>query len=145
MNLQIIRVDKTLPLPAYQTMGSAAFDLYSRLDIEISAWVPTLVPTNLIVKVPKGYFLMVSSRSSLQLKKNLMVANGIGIVDQDYHGDEDEMKVILLNYTNQTVHVKRGERIAQATLVQIGKASKFIEKKSLSRKSRGGFGSTGST
>jgi dUTP pyrophosphatase len=143
MNLHIKRIDTTLPLPHYQTSGSVAFDLYARTDMEIEPLLPTIIPTNLVIKVPKGYFLMLASRSSLQLKKNLLVANGIGVIDEDYHGDNDEIGVVVLNYTKNPVIIERGERIAQALLVKIGKVNTFIEKKSLAKKSRGGFGSTG--
>ncbi len=71
-----------------------------------------------------------------------MIANGIGVIDQDYHGDEDEVGLQVLNFSKEPVVVKRGERIAQAILVKIAKASKFIAKKSLAKKSRGGWGST---
>lgn len=143
MKLSIKRIDTTLPLPAYQTKGSAAFDLYARENITVKSWTPTIIPSNIIIKVPKGYFLMIASRSSLQLKKNLLIANGIGTIDQDYHGDTDEIGIIVLNYTNKPIIVERGERIAQALLVKIAVAEKFIEKKTMAKKSRGGFGSTG--
>jgi len=143
MNLLIKRVDTSLPMPAYQTKGSVAFDLYSREDMEIPPWKPTLVPTNLVVKVPKNYFLMIASRSSLQLKKNLIVGNGIGVIDQDYCGDEDEMRVVIINYTDKPVRIERGERVAQALLVRITVAESFKEKKVMGSRSRGGFGSTG--
>lgn len=144
MKLEIKRIDKALPIPSYQTSGSVAFDLYARIDVEITPWNPTLVPTNLIIKVPNGHALILASRSSTPKKKKLIVANSIGIIDQDFHGDSDEICVLLLNFSNQKVLVKRGERIAQALVLPIAKVSKFVEKDSLSEKSRGGFGSTGS-
>ena len=143
MNIKIKLIDQSLPMPSYQTEGAVAFDLYARKDVVISPFTPTFVPTNFIVKIPKGYFLMVASRSSTPLKKNLMLANGIGVIDQDYCGDDDELRLLMLNFSKQNVEVKRGERIGQAILVKIAKADKFLKVTSMNKKSRGGFGSTG--
>ena len=142
MKLKIKRIDKTLPIPTYQTPGSVAFDLYSRITIDIPPQIPTIIPTNIIVKIPKGYFLMLASRSSLPLKKHLMVSNSIGVIDQDYCGDKDEIGIQVINFSNHFVNVERGERIAQAILVKIGIVDQFIEEKQLAAKSRGGWGST---
>lgn len=143
MNLKIKLVDSTLPLPSYQTTGAVAFDLYARTDMVVPPFKATIIPTNIIVKIPKGYFLMLASRSSTPLKKSLMVANGIGVVDQDYCGEEDEIGLQVLNFSKQDVEVKRGERIGQALLVKITKADKIVQVSSMSKKSRGGFGTTG--
>ena len=117
MKIKIKLIDPTLPLPSYQTEGSVAFDLYARETTVIQSWTPTIIPANVIIQVPKGYFLMLASRSSTPLKKHLMVANGIGVIDEDYHGDKDEIGVQMLNFTKNEVTVERGERIAQALLV----------------------------
>ncbi len=142
MKLAIDLVDKTLPLPSYQTPGSVAFDLYSRLPIKIPPWQVTLVPLNVIIKIPKGYFLMIASRSSLALKKNLILANGVGVIDQDYHGEKDEIKAAVINFSQKEVVIEKGERIAQGLLVKIAKVEKFIHLNKIKSKSRGGFGST---
>ena len=142
MKLLIKRIDKSLPIPSYQTKGAVAFDLYARIDTIIKPWTPTIVPTNIIVKVPEGYFLMLASRSSTPLKKHVIVANGIGVIDEDYHGDKDEIGVQLLNFSQEDVRIKKGDRIAQALLVSIAKVQDFEEVDSISCKSRGGFGST---
>ncbi len=143
MNLKIKLVDSTLPFPSYQTSGSVAFDLYARTDIIIPPFVATIIPANVIIKTPKGFFLMLASRSSTPLKKNLMLANGIGVIDQDYCGENDEIGLQVLNFSQKNVEVKRGERIGQAILVKIAKAEKLVQVTSMSKKSRGGFGSTG--
>jgi dUTPase len=62
--LNIKLVDSSLPTPQYQTPGSVAFDVYSRIDIDVEPWKPTVIPLNLVVVVPPGYFLMLSARSS---------------------------------------------------------------------------------
>jgi len=145
MHIRMKRIDTSLPLPAYQTTGAVAFDLYARKTTTIKPFAPHIIPTNLIVEVPKGYVLMLASRSSTPIKKGLMVANGIGVIDQDYHGDKDEIGVQVLNFTNHDVVIEKGERIAQALLVSIAKVTTFEEVDSIKSKSRGGFGSTGLT
>ena len=140
-NLIVNRIDKSLPLPDYQTKGAVAFDLYSREDKTIKPGEIALLPTNLIVKIPSGYFLMIASRSSLPIKKRLMLVNGVGIIDQDYCGPEDEIKIQMMNISKKKVKIEKGERIAQALLVKIARPN-LIEKK-IRAKSRGGFGSTG--
>lgn len=143
MKLKIKRIDNSLPLPEYQTRGAVAFDLYAREKTVVPPFTPTLIPTNLIVKTPPGHFLMLASRSSTPIKKGLMVANGIGVIDIDYSGENDEIKIQVLNFTKKKVVVEKGERIAQALLVKISKAEKFVEVTKMSNKSRGGFGTTG--
>ncbi len=140
-NLTYKKIDKNLPDPKYQTKGSVGFDLYSRIDITIKPHQIELVPTNLIVKIPKDYFLMITSRSSTPIKKHLFVANGIGVIDQDYHGDQDEIKVEFYNFSNKSVKIEKGERIAQALLVKI--STPKLKLQNFNKKiSRGGFGST---
>lgn len=143
MNIRIKRIDSSLPLPEYQTEGSVAFDLYAREKTVVQPWSPTIIPANIIVEVPEGYFLMLASRSSTPIKKNLIVANSIGVIDQDYHGDKDEIGIQVLNFSKENVTVGKGERIAQALLVKIAKVESFVEVKSIKETSRGGFGSTG--
>ncbi len=140
--LKLKRIDKSLPLPAYQTKGSVGFDLYARETVKIKPFEPTLIPLNTIVKIPKGYMLLLASRSSLPIKKGLMVANGVGIIDQDYCGENDELKLLVINFTKKEVIVKKGERIAQGIIVKIEKPE-FEEVEKMGEKSRGGFGSTG--
>lgn len=143
MNIRIKRIDSSLPLPEYQTEGSVAFDLYARMKTVVPSWSPTIIPANIIVEVPEGYFLMLASRSSTPIKKKLMIANSIGVIDQDYHGDKDEIGIQVLNFSDNDVIVEKGERIAQALLVKIAKVESFEEVESIKETSRGGFGSTG--
>ena len=143
MDFPIKLVDPTLLLPSYQTKGSVAFDLYARIDVRIKPWKPTLIPLNVIVEIPKGYMLLLASRSSLPLKKNLLVANGVGIIDQDYCGKDDEVALQVVNFSEKVVRVARGERIAQGILMRVDKVDKFKVKQKMSNTSRGGFGSTG--
>lgn len=141
MVLKIKRIDKSLPLPEYQTEGSVAFDFYSRIDGEVGPHETKIFPSNLIVEVPKGYFLMITARSSLS-KKGLALANAVGIIDQDYDGPKDEIGILLYNATHEAVGIKKGERIAQGLIVPVEKAQ-WEEVDEIKKDSRGGFGSTG--
>jgi len=142
MKVRIKRIDKDLPLPIYQTSGSVAFDILCRTDTTIAPKSIARIPGNIIIKVPEGYALILALRSSAPSKKSLMKPHGIGIFDNDYCGEEDEMIVQVYNFSDSPVEVKRGERIAQAMLVKIEKAD-LVEVDKMDDESRGGFGSTG--
>lgn len=142
MQVKIKRIDSSLPLPAYQTSGAVAFDLYSREDMIIKPKTIALVPTNIIVEIPKGYMLAVAPRSSTPQKKGLMVPQGIGIIDQDYHGAKDEIMLQMYNFTDQDAIITRGERIGQAAFIRIDRGE-WKEVNKTKETSRGGFGSTG--
>jgi dUTP pyrophosphatase len=141
MKVAIKRIDVSLPLPVYETDGSVGFDLLTRAETLIKPREVGLIPTNVIVKVPKGYMLLVAARSSTPRKKGLLIPHGIGIIDHDYCGPNDEILVQVYNFTEKDVVIQRGEKIAQGVLVKIGKAS-WREKGTLKKTSRGGFGST---
>ena len=142
MKINIKRIDKSLPLPEYKTAGAAAFDLYAREDTVVRPQSLGRIPTNLVVETPPGYVLIMAARSSTP-KTGLIIPHGIGIVDADYCGDEDELKCQVYNITQKTVHVRRGDRIGQAMFVKLGRAKEWKEKETMRKKSRGGFGSTG--
>lgn len=142
MQIKIKRLDKELPLPTYQTAGSAGFDIYARENTVIAPKSIILVPSNLIIATPPGYMLVVASRSSTPKRKGLMVANGIGIVDSDYSGPEDEIKILVYNFTENEVVVEKGERIAQGLFVKV-EQGQWEEVEEMESPTRGGFGSTG--
>jgi dUTP pyrophosphatase len=142
MVLHIKRLDATLPLPGYATADSAAFDLSAAEDIEVPAGAVRLVRTGLVIGVPSGYFLAIFARSSTPLKRGLMVANGVGVVDADYRGPEDEVKIPIVNITHSVVHVARGDRLAQAIVLPAPRVE-WEEVNDLAAPTRGGFGSTG--
>jgi dUTP pyrophosphatase len=139
MKVKIVRVDKSMPLPEYKTEGAVAFDLYSRINETIAPGEHKLIPTNLIIEVPVGHVLLISSRSGLY--KNGLRMN-MGIIDQDYHGPKDELLMQLQNFTGQTVEVKAGDRLGQGLIVPMTRAN-WEEVDSIKEESRGGFGSTG--
>jgi len=142
MNVSIKRVDTSLPLPEYKTPGSVAFDLYTRVDADVPPHGYTLVPTNVVIATPPGYMLMLAARSSSAKNKGLNMRNGVGIIDQDYSGEEDEVHIMLQNLTDTPVHVEKGERLAQGMFVKIETAT-WTETDSMKETNRGGFGSTG--
>ena len=142
LNIKVKRVDVTLPLPKPATGGSVGFDLLCRRGVTVPARKIRLVPVNLIVAVPPGYLFMIVSRSSLPLKRGLMVANGVGIIDQDYRGPEDEIHVQVYNFTDRLIEIQRAERLAQGFFLGVEKIE-WIEVEEVLGTSRGGFGSTG--
>jgi len=143
MHVRISRVDSSLPLPAYQTAGSVAFDLSTRVDATIQPGEVVLLPANLVVEVPNGYVLLIAGRSSLP-KRGLVLANSIGVIDQDYHGPQDELRLQLRNITDVPVTVKRGDRLAQGFFVPVERAEwQELELTEVTAATRGGFGSTG--
>jgi dUTP pyrophosphatase len=92
--------------------------------------------------VPAGHFLGVFARSSTPLKRGLMVANGVGIVDSDYCGPKDEIKIEVVNFTNAPAMVKKGDRLAQGVILPFVRAE-WQETQEAPGATRGGFGSTG--
>ena len=142
MQLKITRLSHDVPLPAYATAGAAAFDLAAAADVEVPPHGIALVPTGLVVEVPPGHFLAILARSSTPLKRGLMVANGVGVVDADYCGPADEVKVQVINVTTSAVRVATGDRIAQG-MVLAAPRLELVEQPLADRASRGGFGSTG--
>ncbi|MBI2106349.1 dUTP diphosphatase [Candidatus Woesearchaeota archaeon] len=141
MKIKIRRIDKELPLPKYETSGAVGFDLLAREDTLIKAKSIGLIPGNVIVETPIGFMLKIALRSSTPKRKGLMSPHGVGVVDQDYCGNEDEIKIQVYNFTNQDVLVEKGERIAQGVFVKIDKFD-WEEVDEMSKKTRGGFGST---
>jgi dUTP pyrophosphatase len=141
MRLIVTRLRPSVPLPVYSSPGAAAFDLAAADDVEIGPGEIKLVGTGLVVAVPDGHFLAIFARSSTPLKRGLMVANGVGVLDSDYCGPDDELKIQLLNVTTEPVSVKAGERLAQGMVLQAPRVE-FIDGEATAP-SRGGFGSTG--
>ena len=141
MRLIVTRLRPSVPLPVYSSPGAAAFDLAAADDVEIAPGEIKLVGTGLVIAVPEGHFLAIFARSSTPLKRGLMVANGVGVLDADYCGPTDELKVQLFNVTTAPVSIKAGERLAQAIVLQAPRVE-FVEGETTAR-SRGGFGSTG--
>jgi dUTP pyrophosphatase len=141
--VRLRRLDPSVPLPAYQTPGAAGFDFAASTDVTIAPGTIALVPTGLVIQVPPGHFLGIFARSSTPLKKGLMVANGVGVIDQDYCGPADEVKIQVLNFTAAPVQVAKGDRIAQGLFIPVTRADWQEANSDLRDGSRGGFGATG--
>lgn len=139
--LKIKRIDPALPLPAFQTKGAACIDLYARLDTAIEPQSFGRIPLNAVVQIPPGYWGLLAVRSSTH-KTGLLPGNGLGVIDQDYCGEEDELTLVVFNPTPEPITVERGTRIAQYTVVPLPTMT-VEEVTSLNNQSRGAFGTTG--
>jgi dUTP pyrophosphatase len=142
MRLKITRLDSTLPLPGYGTSEAAGFDLAASHDIVVQPGQIALVRTGLIIEVPAGHFLGIFARSSTPLKRGLIVANGVGVIDPDYSGPTDEVMVQVLNFTQNEVQVRRGDRLAQGIVLPAPRVM-WDEVEAIRPATRGGFGATG--
>lgn len=142
MIAKIKRINPSVLLPQYHTSESAGFDIASSVDITVAPGEVVKIPTGLVIAAPKGHFLLIAARSSLALKKGLTMANGIGIVDPDYAGPNDEIHIIVHNFTQNPVEVKKGERLAQGLFLKTEQAQ-WEEADTLRNVDRGGIGSTG--
>jgi dUTP pyrophosphatase len=141
LDVAIKRVDPTLPLPTYATAGSVGFDLLCRQDTEIAPRDLGFIPGNVIVSTPPGYLLLVTLRSSTPRRKGLLIPHGVGIIDQDYCGEGDEVLIQVYNFRDEPVLIRRGERVAQGIFIPVVRAC-WQEATALGP-GRGGFGSTG--
>jgi dUTP pyrophosphatase len=139
--VRITRLHPSVLLPVYQTDGAAGFDLAASEPMTIQPGQIALVSTGLVIEVPPGHFLGVFARSSTPLKRGLIVANGVGVIDSDYSGPADEIKIQVLNITSSPVAIEPGDRLAQGVLIPFVRAT-WTEGEA-SGPSRGGFGSTG--
>ena len=142
MRLKIRRLDPTIPLPKYATDEAAGFDLSAAQDLDIPAGRIAFIRTGMVIEVPTGHFLGIFARSSTPLKRGLMVANGVGVIDPDYSGPEDEVMIQVLNFTEAAVHITRGDRLAQAVVLPAPRIT-WDEVDDIGKATRGGFGATG--
>ena len=142
MRVKIKRLDAAVGLPEHASTRAAGFDLAAAVDIEIPPRSIRLVGTGLVIAVPDGHFLGIFARSSTPLKKGLMVANGVGVIDPDYCGPADEIKIQVLNFTDAPVQVTRGDRLAQGIILPAPRVE-WQEVDAIAATTRGGFGSTG--
>ena len=134
-----------LPLPAYETGGSAGMDLRAAVaedaPLTLAPGARALVPTGLKIALEVGYEAQVRPRSGLALKHGLTCLNAPGTIDSDYRG---EVGVILINHGQEPFVIRRGERIAQMVIARHEQAA-MVEVATLDETARGagGFGSTG--
>ena len=142
MKVRIIN-NTTHSLPAYETIHSAGMDLRANLvkSITLKTLERALIPTGLFLELPEGYEAQIRPRSGLAAKRGITILNSPGTIDADYRG---EIKVILVNLSNEDFIVENGERIAQMVIAKYERIE-WVEAETLLDTSRGsgGFGSTG--
>jgi len=130
-------------LPKYSTVNSAGMDLRAFLekDVVLKPLERSLVPTGLHIELSEGFEAQIRPRSGLAVKHGISIVNSPGTIDADYRG---EIKVILINLSNEEFTIKNGERICQMVINRYEKVS-LIEVNILSETDRGvgGFGHTG--
>lgn len=129
--------------PVYQTLEAAGADIEAELeaDIVIKPFQRVVIPTGIFLEIPIGYEAQVRPRSGLAAKYGITVLNTPGTIDSDYRG---EVKVILINLSDEDFIVKNGDRIAQMVVAPVIQGD-FVKDKKLNDSHRGsdGFGSTG--
>ncbi len=131
------------PLPAYETEHAAGLDLRANLDndVVLASLERAMIPTGLFMELPAGFEAQVRPRSGLAAKQGITVLNSPGTIDADYRG---EIKVILVNLSNEVVTIKHGDRVAQLVIARHETISwEAVETLSESTRGAGGFGSTG--
>lgn len=131
------------PLPDYETEGASGMDIraYVTEPITLKALERTLVPTGLFVEIPVGYEGQVRPRSGLSIKHGISLVNCVGTIDSDYRG---ELKIPVINLSNETYTIQDGERIAQLVIASYERVKTVaVEELSDTERGKGGFGSTG--
>jgi len=144
MEVKILQLDKELPLPKYETDGSAGMDLYSTKNTWIIPGQISIISTGIAISLPKGYEAQIRPRSGLAAKYGITVVNAPGTIDSDYRG---EIKIILTNLSRQQHQVLRGNRIAQMVINKVEQINWLSVETGLdleqSERGTDGFGSTG--
>ncbi|HWB63754.1 MAG TPA: dUTP diphosphatase [Chitinophagales bacterium] len=142
MQIRIINKSNN-PLPAYETAGSAGMDIRAFLEEEVvlKPLERKLVPTGLFIELPEGYEAQLRPRSGLAFKHGISLPNAPATIDSDYRG---ELKVALVNLSNDIYTIKNGERIAQMIIARHEKANWVqVDELTETHRGEGGFGSTG--
>ena len=145
MSIQVKIVNKSHhPLPAYATAGSSGMDIRAFLTepVCLAPLERGLIPTGLFIAIPQNAEVQIRPRSGLAIKQGLTCLNTPGTIDADYRG---EIKVILINLSNESQTIQDGDRIAQMVFQQVEKANWESTEESFSTTQRGegGFGHTG--
>ena len=130
-------------LPAYATPGSAGMDIRANLDhaVLLQPLERKLIPTGLYIELPLGFEAQIRPRSGLAIKQGITCLNSPGTVDSDYRG---EIKVILINLSNEPQQVQHGDRIAQMVVSKVVTAELIpVQMINETVRGEGGFGHTG--
>lgn len=130
-------------LPSYETIGSSGMDLRANLQepVKLEPMQRALIPTGLFIELPLGYEAQVRPRSGFAIKHGITCLNSPGTVDSDYRG---EIRIILINLSNEIFTINHGERIAQMIIQPVTKAEwELVKVLNESKRGEGGFGHTG--
>ena len=144
MSIQVKIVNKSHhPLPAYATAGSSGMDIRAFLaePVCLAPLERGLIPTGLFIAIPQNAEVQIRPRSGLAIKQGLTCLNTPGTIDADYRG---EIKVILINLSNESQTIQDGDRIAQMVFQQVEKANwELVVELEVTERGEGGFGHTG--
>ncbi len=144
MSLEVRIINQSSnPLPAYATSGASGMDLRANLDkpITLQSLERALVPTGLLIELPRGFEAQVRPRSGLAIKQGLTCLNSPGTVDADYRG---EIKVIIINLSNEPQIISHGDRIAQMVIQRVEQVEwLLVQDLAGTERGTGGFGHTG--
>ena len=140
IKIKVKKLDKDLPLPAHQTVGSSGLDLHASKDCFLASGDFKMVPTGIALEIPLEYEGQVRPRSGLASRAGIGVLNSPGTIDSDYRG---EIKVILFNFSKEDFEIKKGDRIAQLVISRVERID-LVQVNNLESTKRddGGFGST---
>jgi len=131
------------PLPTYATEGSSGMDIRANLDKQqvLKPFERRLIPTGLFIELPPGYEAQIRPRSGLAIKQGITCLNTPGTIDADYRG---EIKIILINLSQEDQVIQPGDRIAQIIFQRVEKVIlKPANKLEITERNEGGFGHTG--
>lgn len=130
-------------LPQYATAGSSGMDIRANLEIPqtLEPLERALIPTGLFIELPKGYEAQIRPRSGLAAKQGITCLNSPGTIDSDYRG---EIKIILINLSDEQQVIQHGERIAQMVIQKVEQATwREVNQIETTIRNEGGFGHTG--
>jgi dUTP pyrophosphatase len=143
LDVPVVALDPSLPLPAYARVGDAGADLVAREGVVLKAGGGrAAVPTGVALALPHGYAGFLQPRSGLAFRHGVTVLNAPGLIDSGYR---DEVKVLLVNLDpSSDYEVRRGDRIAQLVVQRVEEASfSAVDELPSSERGLGGFGHTG--
>jgi dUTP pyrophosphatase len=141
VRVPVLRVDATLPLPAYAREHDAGLDLHAAETVTLAPGARVLVPTGIALAIPPGYAGFVLPRSGLALRHGVTLLNTPGLIDAGYRG---EVKLLLVNHGEAPVILSRGERVAQLVLQRVERVELIaVPELPPSARGSGGFGSSG--
>ena len=142
IKVKLLKLDPSLPTPAYAYPGDAGCDLYLGEDIELNPGERKLAPTGICIAIPDDYAGFIQPRSGLAIHLGLGIINTPGLIDSQYRG---EIKIPLINLDrNKKIVLKKGEKIAQLVIQRVEKIEfELVKSLDTTKRNDGGFGSSG--